>query len=155
VSQTEFQNILVSPGVLASVLARNASVGRWQVLLVGQQQQACGTPEAGFLCIVREVDDPSVGDPAVQFKTLTREAPSGDEDANKFVLRGSATAGRDGVITLVATNVVRCTPQTAPATPCDTGGVVDIPRFTEHSTSPGISVSAGQQIQVTVKISFS
>ena len=86
------------------------------------------------------------------FPTLTISAPTSGADAQKVVLSGTATAQADGTIGNVDTRVSFCAPTVATATGCAETGYIP---FTDTTLASPVPVVTGQQIVVTVKISFS
>lgn len=155
-TRREFENALTPSGAsaLAEFLARTKSVGSWRVNLEG-------SPVAASPCVVAtgpiacSVVEPASGNSGPTFfPTLTIDAPTTGPNAGKFVLRGTATAQRDGNVGVVGTDFAECSATVAPSVPCPAFAIVQGGVFSFTSTTP-IPVSAGQQIQVTVVISFS
>lgn len=84
------------------------------------------------------------------FKNLTINIPSTGDNRNKLVLSGTATAHRDGLINVVSTIMFKA-PRSGTEIPY-TGLQVD---FTISSLSSAVTLTNGQQVLVTVVISFS
>lgn len=148
VSRQDFENALTLSGgqVLPLFLARDYSVGLWIVHMYTRTGQSpCLT---GGGCQLREPESTYVADDV--FKTLSVDVPSSGPNATKLVLAGTATAQADGEIGTVATLVGRCASTYAPATPC----FGDYWPFTQKDLSTPVTVATGQQILVTVVISF-
>ncbi len=149
VPRREFDNALAPSGggsVLARVFARQLTVGSWQVGVGGGLCTSDGTPSGTqFVCQIVESGAPTPV--ASTFATLTVAAAGGT-----LVLNGSAIAARTGVVYDVRTLFNECPATTTPADTCQVGPLLDI---TETFPTPSISVSAGQQILVTVVLSFS
>ena len=138
-----FENSLVSSGAgtIAALLAGTAAAGSWGVnitfgAIVDAHNTAPDTPPF--------------------YKNLQVTAPTTGPDANKVVLSGTATPAADTTITQVDTYLGLCT---APATAGCTSPAN--PEFT-HKALDGLNgdpaavpVAAGQQVSVTVKLSFS
>ena len=138
-----FENSLVSSGAgtIAALLAGTAAAGSWGVnitfgAIVDAHNTAPDTPPF--------------------YKNLQVTAPTTGPDANKVVLSGTATPAADTTITHVDTYLGLCT---APATAGCT--VAANPEFTSKQLDglggdpAAVPVAAGQQVSVTVKLSFS
>ncbi len=174
VTHREFENSIQSSGTaaLASLLAGNQLLGPWQVDLIGSPQP-CVWPVTGAAygfssgpepCVIvpgnTVVDGvPHLGKTQVDALafTLTVTASSG-----QLVLNGSATAATTTSITSVATVLSPCvagaltTNPPNPSTMTCPALYFPIPAaFTSATLSQGVPVSAGQNIAVTVNISFS
>lgn len=143
VARRHFENALTTggAGLLARLLSRSSAAGSWGVNI-------------GFGAIVDSINTASDSPPF--YKNLTVTAPTSGPDANKVVLSGTATPSADTTINNVDTYLGECT---GPAT----AGCVS-PASTEftHKTLDGLGgdpaavpVAAGQQVSVTVKLSFS
>lgn len=143
VARRHFENALVSSGagVLARLLSRASAAGSWGVNI-------------GFGAIVDSLNTATDSPPF--YKNLTVTAPTTGPDANKVVLSGTATPSSDTTINNVDTYLGECT---GPAT----AGCVS-PASTQftHKALDGLNgdpaavpVAAGQQVAVTVKLSFS
>ncbi len=155
VTRREFENSLHPGGVaaLSSILARTTSPGFWQVVVDGSQgSQPCvqnGTLPSGCAAV-----EPASGPgfPANgSYPTLKVSAPTTGANSGQLVLTGTVTAQATAGVALVFTQNMLCSPNVAPATPCQSGNFSII----TSATIPSIAVSAGQIIQVTVTISFS
>jgi len=143
VARRHFENSLVSTGAgtIAKLLAEQAAAGSWGVNIT-------------FGAIVDANNSASDSPPF--YKNLQVTAPTTGPDANKVVLSGTATPSSDTTITQVDTYLGLCA---APATAgCTTAAS---PQFT-HKALDGLNgdpaavpVAAGQQVAVTVKLSFS
>ena len=143
VARRHFENALVPSGaaVLARLLSRTSGAGSWGVNI-------------GFGAIVDSINTASDSPPF--YKNLTVTAPTSGPDANKVVLSGTATPSADTTITNVDTYVGEC--QGPPTAGCVSPASS---QFT-HKTLDGLNgnpaavpVAAGQQVAVTVKLSFS
>lgn len=142
-----FENALTGDGeaFLATVLGRTASVGEWTVRLDDTTATAdvCGTLGSPGKCFISQT---ITG--AGRFTNLLVTV-----DGSTVVLSGSATASNDGKINRVATFLGGC----GPTVPTDT--CVSDPTFTTASfTGANVGdflISAGQQVQVEVTLSFS
>lgn len=143
VARRHFENALVSTGagILAQLLSRQAAAGSWGVNVT-------------FGAIVDSINTASDSPPF--YKNLQVTAPTTGPDANKVVLSGTATPTADTTITHVDTYLGLCT---APAT----AGCISPanPQFTSkqldglNGNPAAVPVAAGQQVSVTVKLSFS
>ena len=143
VARRHFENALTTggAGLLARLLSRSSAAGSWGVNI-------------GFGAIVDSTNTASDSPPF--YKNLTVTAPTSGPDANKVVLSGTATPSADTTINAVDTYLGECTgPPTAGCiSPAST-------QFT-HKALDGLNgdpaavpVAAGQQVAVTVKLSFS
>ena len=133
VTHREFENSYIDTNFLSIILARQNSVGLWEVVLAG----------SGGAYTIGEPSQPG----SIISKNL---AISLSHDS--VVLTGSWTAVDTADIRNVETAVAECPPSVAPATPCTDGFSNG---FTDTAVSPPISFVAGQIVQVTVTISFS
>ena len=143
VARRHFENALVASGAgtIAKLLAGQAAAGSWGVNI-------------GCCAIIDAIDSSSDSPPF--YKNLVVTAPTTGPDANKVVMSGTATPSADTTINSVDTYLGLCT---APATAGCTGPAN--PQFT-HKALDGLNgdpaavpVAAGQQVAVTVKLSFS
>jgi len=145
VQRRHFENSLVSTGAgtIAQLLTGNVVEGSWGVNVT-------------FGAIVDQYN--SAPDGAPFYKNLVVTAPTSGPDANKVVLSGTATPSSDTTITNVDTYVGTC-PLPSDGTHCTNTPAA--PEFT-HKALDGVGgdpaavpVAAGQQVAVTVKLSFS
>jgi len=143
VARRHFENALVPSGaaVLARLLSRASAAGSWGVNI-------------GFGAIVDSLNTASDSPPF--YKNLVVTAPTTGPDANKVVLSGTATPSADTTINNVDTYLGECT---GPAT---AGCVSPASSQFTHKALDGLNgdpaavpVAAGQQVAVTVKLSFS
>jgi hypothetical protein len=141
---------------LVRLLARQTSVGGWSIRLLGNPTSQGAFPdESGartFGGIIAE--STSLETLPNLFKTLTVSAPTSGDNAGKLVLSGTATAQVDGNIGFVQTTIwgLRATeaPSASYAIDSHDPGYV----FT-GTTISSVPLTAGQQVLVTVVISFS
>jgi hypothetical protein len=143
VARRHFENALVSSGAgtLAKLLAGQGAAGSWGVNI-------------GCCAIIDSNNSTPDGYPF--FKNLVVTAPTTGADANKVVLSGTATPTADFTINAVDTYLSVCTsPATAgcisPANPGFTHKALD----GVGGDPAAVPVAAGQQVSVTVKLSFS
>jgi hypothetical protein len=152
VTHREFENSLTRSGgdFLVTLLARSWSLGPWLISLQNANQNlvmitdATGTlplPICGFSwpCVTNLV---------------ISATPSGAQPSGWFTLAGTATAPSSASINHVSTGNVPCPGNGAPGTGCGSGAVA-WNLLTGTDLSPAISVTSGQNIAVTVTISFS
>jgi len=170
VSRTRFENSLDGShpaNFLAEILGRHATPGLWQIVVTnntGSGQAPCtpdtgsGTPQA---CLLKEPAQTTDGqfspDNVGSFKVLTVTPPDSLFDDKPLKLSGAFTATADGKIAEVFTDLWECPGTTAPSSPCQVG--YD-PTFTIRDLNSGggpgtVNVTSGQQVLVTVNISFS
>ena len=154
VAMRRFENSLTAQGgvVLAKLLAGIYSAGPWFVSLSGGPQP-CAIGGSGTACEIWTQNPPAQPN---RFTTLVVTLPT----PGVIHLQGTATAGQDGSIDQVSTQLLPCQgpvdqrTNTAPAN-CDYGLSFFPGSFTSHAVSPGIPVTSGQQVLVKVDISFS
>ena len=150
----EFKNALIRPNFLAQVLARHYYVGTWGVILLNGDAptpQPClynGDPSG---CLMEEASPGGIATwPTAHFPTLTVDTDTpGCCDGSTFVLQGNFDAQADGVISRVETIYCHTLPANPDPTTCNNSQ-----SFTGTSITP-VDVLAGQQVLVTVRISFS
>lgn len=153
VSRHEFENALTPGGatLLARVLARQFNLGVWQVRLFGFPGPCTNGLGGQVECVTFQASWP--GTPgAFEAKTLTLAVPDSGPNAGKLVLTGSVTAANASSLTTVLLAYGLCGATVATAA-CEAASFGS--SFTEAALSPTVSVSAGQQVQITVVISFS
>lgn len=153
----EFDNAIAAYGIseLPRVLGRVDSVGGWALILNAVNStdnaflNAGGQPDLGA---IMEATYQNSSNPNI-FKNLTPAVPNSGMNAGKLVLSGTATAQRNGKIEVV-TSAFAALPSTSP--PSSTYLISDIMgTFTGTTLANAVTVSNGQQIAVTVVISFS
>lgn len=151
-SRREFDNTLTSQGatVLASILARKDTVGDWVIRLIGTSSaaQPCLQGPTPDSCVVAE----SKIAPKFPPGTSANLVVATTANLLSVQLTGSVTAQRDGNVGSVTTTLFLCD-AFAPAT-CLGTETLSV-TFTQASVTPPQPVVTGQQIQVTVTISFS
>ena len=154
VSRSEIQNAYDPDFPLARLMARELSFGRWSILLdnTSLDNKPCLVDTSPQPCLLAENGSLANTGPNV-FKNLTVDVPDAGADVGKLVFAGVATAQRTGSVVSVATRNHTCPATDDPATPCDSAGLPGR-TFTATNITP-IPVVANQQIQVTVRISFS
>ena len=142
----EFQNAFIgnAANYLDLVLARNASVGEWGLTIIGG-----GICVASTFCFISEVGGThSWGTPPeATFATLEISA---QQNPNEFVLQGNFDALGDGEIAQVHSLACFAIPLNLDASACNNTFT-----FTATTLQSPVSVTAGQQVLVTVRISFS
>lgn len=139
-----FHNELANPGALVKFLSRQNSVGQWSV---GIANQVCGTPAQPEFCW----DDEGGGGGVAQTHNVALTTPSSGPDAGKLVLTASIPMGVDGSITGVNTSLRQCDASAAPSKTCSGSDFA----LTHRDLPSPIAVVAGQQVLITVRISFS
>jgi hypothetical protein len=151
VERREFDNALFLPTGsmgLARVLGRADSVKGWWIVLFADQTVNSPFLHPGGVIVeaTNEVPDPDY------FKNLTLDLPTSGANANKLVLSGTATADRNGNIQDVRTAFdTEALPSAAP--PYMYPG--NTRNFTRTVLGNPVNLIAGQQVIVTVVISFS
>jgi len=153
-----FQNALHSQGqqTLANFLARQYLVGAWGVHLSGSQpgtNSPCTVNTGVGQCLVHENFPPAFqGFGGVEkFPALTVTTdPAPCCSGTTVVLQGNFDASRDGNIASVLTQMCFSYPPNTDPSTCNNAGT-----FTATSLQTPVDVTAGQQVLVTVRISFS
>jgi hypothetical protein len=143
VTRRAFENALtpVGPQLIAEILSGWVTVGAWTVLLT----TASGTPPCPGGCSITEPNVPAgAGATSYNLAKGTQDGP--------FKLVGNVTALSNGVIDKVATSAMRCARTTSPQD-CSQR-LSAFRRLTEATLATPIEVVAGQQVLVTVEISF-
>ena len=164
VSRHEFSNALTTPGaiLLSKLLARESTAGFWRVGLLSfldSGPPCLSSLSEGVPCVITEITSPFTADNI--FTTLTVAAPTSGPNVNKFVLTGTADAQRGSAntpstVTVVNTQLYLCANTVTPVD-CASSANVGLLAFTQTflDTPDIVSVVTGQQIAVTVVISFS
>ena len=155
VERREFDNALTiaGAGALAKTIGGLRVPSEWRVTLSRLStsgNSACGG--APVECIA--VTGSSITGPNI-FETLSVSVPNSGPNADKLVLSGSVTALVGGVIDTVGSNILFCEPDLPPGTACNPGDTLGFSTITQASVSPAVSVVSGQQVLVTVVITFS
>jgi len=159
----QYLNLWVASALLAVLFAGQAA---FAALI--QQDAPDATVQASVLVVAAVVG--AIGGSGTACEIWTQNPPA---QPNRFTtlvvtlptpgvihLQGTATAGQDGSIDQVSTQLLPCQvpvdqrTTTAPAN-CDYGLSFFPGSFTSHAVSPGIPVTSGQQVLVKVDISFS
>ena len=140
----KFENALTGSGsgFLSQVLAAQGTIGLMRIVL---HSTPCLISGQGGPCSITEGGDT---DAQGYFSNLVKNF-----DGENVVLSGSATAGWDGQIDFVNTALLLCPDVIAPKD-CDFSAVTTGGPFTGTELATPIPVAPGQQIQVTVTISF-
>jgi hypothetical protein len=151
-SHNEFENALVAGHgnvALAQLLARMHSVTSWRIVT---------TSLDGLQCTYGSyLDRCEIFEPSIPGGNLTVSSPTTVENFGKLVLNGHFTAGNDGSLHDVTTYIEMCPPTYTPGQDCigETRGSDVTEPFTSKTLDPVVSVANGQQVQITVVISFS
>jgi hypothetical protein len=135
---------------IATILARVYSPGYWFIQLNSTTANpACVNAGNPTGCSIMDPNDNSaLSSAANSFKTLTTSA-SGYQQT--ITLNGSMTAQRNGEVDRVSTNLPVCDRTIAPATACALSAFWP---FTEKTLASPISLVTGQQLLVTVTLTF-
>lgn len=156
VERREFDNALTIAGAaaLAKTIGGLRVPAEWRVTLSRLStggNSPCGGAPAECIAVTSTMllTGPNI------FETLSVSVPNSGPNADKLVLSGSVTALVDGVIDTVGSNILFCGPVRPPGTACGSGDLLGFSTITQASVSPAVSVVAGQQILVTVVITFS
>jgi hypothetical protein len=155
VGRYHFHNDFVGPSLgtsggadaLAEILSGTRAPGAWDVSIQGS---ACPASNGNFCQMFLPGASPSFFASPPDTKNLTVTAPTTGADAFKIVLQGDVTATNDGTITRVGTGLQKCPASSGVGADCGVG----YNEVTDRSLASAISVLAGQDISVTVKLSF-
>jgi len=146
-ARREFHNALVANNPITQILTSQRSAGPLEINL-GCTGVGCAPLCPGQICRIVEPRLP--GPPtAVIFKNLTVV-----NFGVGFELQGSIVAAVDSTIGLVNSLATTCLPSAAPST-CNFGLAGSLlSTLTGGSVSPAVPVATGQQVLVTVTITF-
>jgi hypothetical protein len=133
---------------LSQILSGTNAPGDWDVSIHGS---GCPATNANFCQMFEPDASPVFGAFPPDTKNLTVSAPESGTDAFKVVLVASVTATNDGTIDRVDSGLQKCPASSAVGHDCGVG----YNAVTTRLLSSPISVLAGQNISVTVKLSFS
>lgn len=137
---------------IATILARAYTPSYWWVTLnstTSSPGPACLSSGTPVLCrLIDTNDNGAFTSSPNSFKTLTTSS-SGVQTS--ITLSGSMTAQRDGEVNQVSTNLSVCDRTVAPATACGTSSFWP---FTGRIISTPVSLVTGQQLLVTVTLTF-
>jgi len=151
----EFENTLAGEGkgLLTDLLARVITTGRWSIELFGTGSNPCKVSSGGAdACHICESAYPDSKTSIFKNLTITRV---GTTDNAKIILSGTATIAIKTVISSVTTSLEYCD-ATFSASDCVRSlATIRQYQLTYTVLSPTIAVDIGQQVQVTVEISFS
>jgi hypothetical protein len=136
------------PAAFAGILSGGSAPGAWDVSISGS---GCPASNGNFCQMFEPGSNPSFFASPPDTKNLTVTVPTSGTDAYKIVLQGNVDATDDGSIGQVATGLQKCPATAAVGADCNIG----YNEITSRTLSSAISVLAGQNISVTVKLSFS
>lgn len=136
---------------IATILTRVYTPAYWFVQLSSTANDpACVNSGTPVTCTLTDPNDTgSFSSSPSTFKTLTTSATCCQ---STIVLNGSMTAQRDGGVDQVSTNLGVCSRTIAPSTAC---GLSSFWPFTNRVLGSPINLVTGQQLLVTVTLSFS
>jgi hypothetical protein len=136
---------------ISTILTRSYSPGYfWMSLGSNSANGPCISAGNPTSCILTDPNDGgSFTANSSTFKTLTT-SQSGFQAT--ITLKGSITAQRNGVVDQVDTSIWVCPSSTPPNTPCNSGAFWP---FTARTLAAAIPLVTGQQLLVTVVLSFS
>lgn len=136
---------------IATILARAFSPGFfWIQLGSSTANPACVSSGTPVSCIITDPAD--VGPYSSESSTFKNLTTSHTTFQSSITLNGSITAQRDGNVDQVSSNIWVCNPTTAPSTPCASSSFWP---FTSRTLGSPVSLVTGQQLLVTVTLSFS
>ena len=157
----EFENALAgstASTMLCDILGRLNCAAGWTIDLSGTTGGANSAFRFSKTMIYESSSPTNLDTDLGYFKTLTVSVPTSGDNNGKLVLSGTATAYQDGQFNTVTTTITEESNQDLPA-PVYWHGTTDLSHwmvpFTVKTLSDPISLSAGQEVLVTVVISFS
>jgi len=134
-------------GRIAQMLLGSSSPGSWQIYLFGPPAsmpcEQFGSPSG---CSIVK---PGWGGVGATFDNLVQSPISGG-----LRLRGTAIADRDGQISNVWTYLSGCSASVAPSA-CDASNTSSTTVVTSRTLPTAVNLGAGQQVLVTVDLTFS
>jgi hypothetical protein len=136
---------------IATILARAYTPSYWWITLGSNTGAGPACLSSGTPVFCRLIDANDLGAFAASpnsFKTLTT---SNSGVQTSITLTGSMNAQRDGDVNTVATNLSVCSNTVAPSTACGTSSFWP---FTQRTLGSPISLVTGQQLLVTVTLTF-
>jgi hypothetical protein len=151
----EFENALMigAQAGLTQILGRDYSVGGWDIALMNNSGTSPFIGSGGYSDFGAIVESSYPDSAPFIFKTLTI-SNNGIQNPAWLKLAGTATAQRDGSITSVVTGVTLLSPDQVPSGTYSSSGLGGSTGFTMSDIN-AVDMVAGQQIVVTVVISFS
>jgi hypothetical protein len=149
----EFENSIVAGGqeTFANILARLATVGRWTINIDSSTARPCHNDGSTYGCELYEVNYARTPEYGFDTLTVTR---TGMGVLAKLILSGTAVIPNTSNISIVNTYLDYCDPNISAAECASTANKWGRFVITMATVSPPIAVQAGQQVQVTVAISF-
>ncbi len=135
-------------GAFSQILSGSKVPGAWDVSLQGS---GCPASNGNFCQLFEPDSTPPFFAAGADTKNLTVTVPTVAPDAYKIVLAGTVPATNDGTITRVGSGLQVCV--TSATVGHDCGGGYNA--ITDRTLATPITVSAGQSMAVTVKLSFS
>jgi len=156
VEHREFENALQTLGseMLTKLFARQETFGDWEIRTTSAAGlEVCEEPAgmATTLCYIPEPTSPKTQNNA--FKNLTLAvAPAFPW---KLTFSGNFVAQRTGEVSGVALAQFACSSATAPDDCPGNPAIVDVAVVTNTNLAVSVAVTAGQQVLVTVELSFS
>jgi hypothetical protein len=157
VARYHFHNDFVGPGsgaiggaaALSEILSGGKAPGAWDLTIQGS---ACPASNGNFCQMFLPTATPSFFASPPDTKNLTVTVPTSGTDAFSIVLQGDVTATSDGNITRVGSGLQKCPPTATVGGDCGIG----YNEITDRTLASPISgILSGQDISVTVKLSFS
>ena len=149
VQEIEFDNALVSPGTLTTLIMDDAVSGGLYLIVTDQNAASTGTGPCDPDCQIATSDMRTGLTPNSNNLTATQQG----SDYETLRLAGSVEVANNATIDLLQTWMLVCNGDNNTASQCrgnpDSEGV-----FTSKILSSGVSVSAGQLVQITVDITF-
>ena len=147
VTRREFHNALAPSNPITRILTGQNTAGPVQILVQCGESGTC-TPPCPLNCFIVEPRASGSASSSVS-KNLTVSSAGGG-----LQLRGSAVVSAETTVALFLTQLFFCSTTVTP-TSCVTAGVGGgLSTLTSTLLSPGIAVSPGQQVLVTVTITF-
>jgi len=160
VSRTQFENSLTpnGAGFLVQLMGRQASVGLWTLQLANENPDSFD-PNLSLIEIL--IFEPTAGMPSAQYDHLSYNNNLTLSVGQTLTLSGSgivpSAAASSAAIGYVNTIMQTCPPTYASAVPCPMHDAPSLttPSITRATLNAPVPVQAGQQVLVTVIITFS
>jgi hypothetical protein len=148
----EFENSFTTAGkeVFTNIIARQSVTGRYSIVFNGTPTNPCLENNNNAVCSIAEAVETINSTAYFKNLTVTKSGAAGNA---KLVLSGSATIANTTSISGVGTDLGFCNATVSPANCANTASNT-VYAITWATLSPTIAVQAGQQVQVTVEISF-
>jgi hypothetical protein len=151
VERRDFDNELIGNELLAELLAGDLTAGPLAIQVLGDPQPCNDDANQESTCFIYEPIR-SVNN-SHEFNTLNVSIPDSGDNEDDIVLGGNFTAGNTSDIDQIRTRLATCEVGTAPDQ-CNPQVIGGLELTSKLFLDNPISVQQGQQVNVTVVISF-